>query len=226
MINKDVESELERIQSVSDSSSLLRTNSTSDRKTWFTEQIERAKYSTHFFSLEFRDQDLERKYRTYTRTYRFWGARTTTLILWSVFFVTVICAAPVYKRNHTWTAWPTMLRLVTFTVNFLFFYVPLLFMRQFSIPVLQKNWQLWFTLNTALSATVLIVTSAAIMESGTFNLLNQCDTEDLRTIVGTDFSCVDNQNITHDISFESVFSNWELKVFHADAYIWGRCWIA
>ena len=180
----DVEEELERIHSVSES-----VHSTTPRKTWFKEQIERAKYAMHLITLEFKDRDLERKYRNYTQNYRFWGARTTTLILWSVFFVTLICAAPVYKRNHTWSAWPTMFRLVQFSANFAFFYVPLLFMRRYPIPWLQKNWQMWFTLNTALSATTLIVTSAAIMESSTFGILRRCETEDLRTIVGHNFSC-------------------------------------
>ena len=87
----DVEQELERIHSVSES-----VHSTAPRKTWFKEQIERAKYSMYLVSLEFKDRDLERKYRNYTRNHRFWAARTTTLILWSVFFVTLICAAPVY----------------------------------------------------------------------------------------------------------------------------------
>ena len=27
--------------------------------------------------------------------------------------------------------------------------------------------------------------------------------------------------MTHDYNFEQIFANWELKVFHADAYIWG-----
>ena len=215
----DVEQELERIHSVSESAY----SSTTPRKTWFKEQIERAKYSMWLVTLEFKDRDLERKYRNYTRNHRFWAARTTTLILWSVFFVTLICAAPVYKRNHTWFAWPTMFRLVQFTGNFVLFYIPLLFMKSYPIPWLQKNWQMWFTVNTALSATTLIVTSAAIMESSTFGILRRCETEDLRTIVGHNFSCTDTHNMTHDYSFGQIFANWELKVFHADAYIWGTC---
>lgn len=89
------------------------------------------------------------------------------------------------------------------------------------MKLLQEQWQLWFCVNTVMSSTMLIITSAAVMESSTFHILDRCEVNDLRYVVGTRFKCTTPANVTHTFGFEDVFNNWELKVFHANAYIWG-----
>lgn len=97
-----------------------------DDEIWFERgTVERAHYAMHWFDLTFKDVSLERRYTEYTRMITFWSARTSSLVLWGLFFVTVFCAAPLYVSNHRFTAWTTQCRFVVLLMNLLLFVTPL-----------------------------------------------------------------------------------------------------
>jgi len=210
------------VESSSDSATLKHIQSTTHPTLWFREQINSAKYSLNFYDLKFCDHTLRHQYEVYTRTSRFWDARIPTLVLWLIAYVTIACAAPVYFEDHSWHAWVSIYRTVAFSFHLLVFVLPLYLIGPYRFSSwLQKHWQLWFAINTAMMGSHLVITSGAVMESNVFDILNACETHSLESVVGSQVSCVDPAGVAKNFSYASLMNNWELKMFHGDAYIWG-----